>query len=464
MVSYKKLGKDMLFMTIGTFGSRLLSFIFVPFYTAVLTTEEYGTADLISTTVTLMLPFFTLIIFEGMMRFSLEKDIDQGAVWNIGMKIESIGVIVFLIISPIIKFTVLKEYYLFVVVYYLFVSLNRCISYFVRGLNKIKIFAFAGTLQTGILVVSNLILLLLLDAGIEGYLISQIFAAAVATLFMFFTAKLYKFRFDIIHVDRKLQRDMLRYSVPMIPNSVSWWIVNASDRYILTAFAGIAVNGIYAVAYKIPTVISTLMSIFGNAWKLSAVEEFGTEKSKRFYEDIFSKLTALMVLTVSFLLVMNKPLARILFSKEFYQAWQIVPFLLIAAVMHAYSEFYGSIYTSSYKTKFLVYSTIAGSAANIALNLLLIPRFEAIGAAIATVIGYFVIWISRVVNSRKILKIQINWKRDALAYMLIAVQIIVTNNEFRFELIISGIVFLLEIIVMRKELRGLISLLRKRRI
>lgn len=98
------------------------------------------------------------------------------------------------------------------------------------------------------------------------------------------------------------------------------------------------------------------------------------------------------------------------------------------------------------------------------LNLLLIPRFEAIGAAIATVIGYFVIWISRVVNSRKILKIQINWKRDALAYMLIAAQIIVANNEFRFELIISGIVFLLEIIVMRKELRGLISLLRKRRI
>lgn len=463
MASYKKLGKDMLFMTIGTFGSRLLSFIFVPFYTSVLTTEEYGLADLITTTVTLMLPFFTLIIFEAMMRFALEKDIDRAAVWNIGIKIECIGVIVFLIVSPVFNLTILKEYYLFIVAYYVITSLNRCVSYFVRGLNKVKIFSAAGTIQTGVLVGANLFFLLWLKAGIEGYLISQILAAIVATLFMFWAAKLYSFRFDVIHVDKKLQRDMLRYAIPMIPNSVSWWIANASDRYILTAFSGAAVNGIYSVAYKIPTIISTLMSIFGNAWKLSAVEEFGTEKSKEFFEDIFSKLTALMLLTVSVLLVINKPLAHILFAKEFYQAWQTVPLLLIAAVMHAYSEFFGSIYTSSYKTKFLVYSTAMGSVVNIVLNLLLIPNYGAMGAAVATVIGYFVIWISRVLNSRKIMKIRINLKRDIKVYGLIIIQIIVACNQFKFELIISGVIFLLILFLMRNELKGLISLLMKKK-
>lgn len=462
MASYKKLGKDMYFMTIGTFGSRLLSFVFVPFYTAVLTTEEYGTADLITTTVTLMLPFFTLIIFEAMMRFALEKEIDQGAIWNIGMKIEGIGILIFLIISPVFNFTILKEYYIFIVANYVITSLNRCVSYFVRGLNKIKIFAFAGTLQTGILVGANLVFLLILDAGIEGYLLSQILAAVVATLFMFVAAKLYRFRFDIIHVDKRLQREMLRYSIPMIPNSVSWWIANASDRYILTAFSGAAANGIYSVAYKIPTIISTLMSIFGNAWKLSAVEEFGTEKSQKFFEDIFSKLTALMLLTVSVLLVINKPLARILFSKEFYQAWQTVPLLLIAAAMHAYAEFYGSIYTSSYKTNFLVYSTVAGSFINIVLNLLLIPKLEAMGAAIATAIGYFIIWISRVFNSRKIMKLHINWKRDSIAYMLMIVQIFIACNQFKFELITSGIIFLMILFLMRTELAGLMSIMLKK--
>ena len=124
------------------------------------------------------------------MRFALEKDIDQGAVWNIGMKIEIIGIIVFLMISPVIKFTILREYYLFIIAYYIIVSLNRCVFYiFVRGINKVKIFAFAGTLQTGVLVGSNLFLLLLLDAGIEGYLISRQSAAFIATLFMFFAGK-----------------------------------------------------------------------------------------------------------------------------------------------------------------------------------------------------------------------------------------------------------------------------------
>ena len=463
MASYKKLGKDMLFMTIGTFGSRLLSFIFVPFYTSVLTTEEYGLADLITTTVTLMLPFFTLIIFEAMMRFALEKGIDQSAVWNVGMKVECIGIFIFLIISPVFKFTILGDYYFFIVVYYVFTSLNRCVSYFVRGLNKVKIFSAAGTIQTAVLVGSNLFFLLWLKIGIEGYLISQILAAAVATLFMLVAAKIYKFRFDIFHVDNKLQRDMLRYAIPMIPNSVAWWIVNASDRYILTAFSGAAVNGIYSVAYKIPTIISTLMSIFGNAWKLSAVEEFGTEKSRNFFEDIFSKLTALMLMTVSFLLVINKPLAHILFAKEFYQAWQTVPLLLIASVMHAYSEFFGSIYTSSYKTKFLVYSTAIGSVANIVLNFLLIPKFAAMGAAFATVIGYSVIWISRVINSRKIMKIHINLKRDIPAYGLVIIQIIIACHQFRIEIIMSAVLFLMMLFLMRNELSGLISLLTRRK-
>lgn len=464
MASYKKLGKDILFMTIGTFGSRLLSLIFVPFYTAVLTTEEYGIADLITTTVTLMLPFFTLIIFEAMMRFALEKEVDKVAVWNVGMKVECIGVVIFLILSPIFKLTILTDYYIFIVAYYVITSFNRCVSYFVRGLNKVKIFSIAGMIQSSVLVGFNLFFLLWLKTGIEGYLISQILAAIVATLFMIVSAKVYQFGFDIVHVNKELQRKMLRYALPMMPNSVCWWIANASDRYILTAFAGMSANGILSVAYKIPTIISTLMSIFGNAWKLSAVEEFGTEKSKRFFEDVFSKLTALMVLAMSALLVTNKPLARMLFSKDFYQAWRLVPILLIAAVMHAYAEFFGSIYTSSYKTKFLVYSTAIGSVVNIGLNFLLIPKFHGMGAAVATAIGYLVIWISRVCNSRKIMKLKINLKRDIISYGLILIQIIVSCNSFKYEFAVSGVLFVLLLFMMRKELNGLIAFMTKKKL
>lgn len=464
MANYKKLGKDVLLMMIGSFGSRVISFIFVPFYTAVLTTDEYGIADLITTTVTLLLPFFTLTIFESMMRFPLSKEHDPQKVWQVGCKVEILGFLIFLIMSPFIFLTVLKDYYIFVVAYYFAISLNQCVSYFVRGTNKVKVFALAGTMQTGFIVTFSLLFLLVFKIGIAGYLLAQIVGSIFATSYMIFAAKIYKYGFHIRGVDKQLQKEMLGYSVPMTPNSVCWWIANASDRYILTAFVGTAATGIYSVAYKIPTIIAALTSIFGNAWKLSAVEDFGSEKSRNFFSDIFSKFTVLMTLSASFLMVINKPLAKILFSKDFYQAWQCVPILLMASVMHAYSEFFGSIYTSAYKTKFLVVSTSIGSVLNIILNFILIPTYHGIGAAIATLIGYSVIWLVRVIHSRKIMKIDYHIVRDVACYVLAGIQVFVACNSFKYEYYISGTIFIVILILMHGEIKGLVQMIFKKRL
>ena len=100
MVGYKKFGKDALLMTIGSFGSKLLTFIFVPFYTAILTTDEYGIADLISTTTTLLFPFFSFVICEAMMRFALDKGNDSKEVYTIGIRITFAGILLFFCLSP----------------------------------------------------------------------------------------------------------------------------------------------------------------------------------------------------------------------------------------------------------------------------------------------------------------------------------------------------------------------------
>lgn len=462
MANYKKLGKDVLLMTIGSFGSRVISFVFVPFYTAVLTTEEYGISDLVTTTATLLLPLFTLTVFESMMRFALDKGYDPQKIWQVGCKVEVIGILVFLVLSPIILLTVLKDYYIFVIAYYLMMSINRCVSYFVRGINKVKVFAISGTLQTAMIVGLSILFLLVFKIGIVGYLLAHIFASFIASGYMLIAAKVYKYGFKIKGVDKQLQKEMLAYSVPMMPNSVCWWIANASDRYILTAFVGTAATGIYSIAYKIPTIVSALTSIFGNAWKLSAVDDFGSEKSKNFFSDIFSKMTVLMVLAASFLMVINKPLASILFSKDFYQAWRCVPILLMASVMHAYSEFLGSIYTSAYKTKFLVFSTAVGSIVNIVLNLILIPVYHGMGAAIATLIGYAVIWLTRVFHSRSIMKIEYHLIRDIFCYILIGVQIFIACNSFSNEYIISGALFASIFVLMHKEVKSLFCMIFKR--
>ena len=461
MANYRKLGKNVLIMTIGSFGSRVISFVFVPFYTAVLTTAEYGVTDLITTTATLLLPLFTLTVFESMMRFPLDQKHDPAQVWQVGCRVEAVGLLAFLALSPLVLLTILREYYGFVVAYYVAMSVNRCVSYYVRGVNKVTVYAVAGTLHTLFIVLLSLLFLLVVKIGIVGYLLAHVIASLLSTGYMFLAAKLYRLPLRGA-ANRQLRGEMLRYSIPLIPNSVCWWIANVSDRYILTAFADTSATGVYSVAYKIPTVISALTSIFGNAWKLSAVEDFGSEKSREFFSDVFSKLAALMVLAASFLLVVNKPLARVLFQKDFYAAWQFVPILLLASVMHAYAEFFGSIYTSSYRTRFLVISTAVGSGVNILLNFLLIPRYQGFGAAVATLIGYAVIWLTRVVHSRRILILRYHVVRDALCYALVIGQAFIACRSYPHEYLLSGAIFVLLLALMHRELLGLARMLGRR--
>lgn len=452
MANYKKLGKDVGLMTIGSFGSKILTFLFVPFYTAVLTTEEYGISDLITTTITLVFPFFSVIICEALMRFALDNENDKEKIWECGMVVWLIGSLAFIVFSPLLLLIKpLKQYYGLVVLYYIIYSFHYNLSYYVRGINKVKLYALTGTFQSLCIILLNLLFLLYFKIGLLGYILSQIIACLLASLVMFFRGGIYKIKINPFKTDKELLRRMLSYSFPMMPNSVSWWVANSSDRYILTAFSGVAATGIYSIAYKIPTILTTLSQIFVSAWRLSAVEKFGSKDSIKFYEDVYGKLTALLVCACSGLMLLNKPLASVLYQKDFYIAWQCVPCLLLASVFHAYADFMGTIYTSAYKTKFLFISTCVGAVTNIVLNYVLIPSLGGIGAAFATMVSYFVTWIIRVINSRKIIELKYKLKRDALCYVIVLTQMSIATFEVPYEFFIHLTLTLAIFVILRKE-------------
>lgn len=459
MASYKNFGKDALLMTIGSFGSKLLTFLFVPFYTAILTTEEYGVADLISTTTALLFPFFSLIICEAMMRFALDKENNPRDVYAYGIKVTLVGTIAFLILSPVIFFTTLKEFYLFVVLYYITSSFHHAVSYFVRGIGKTKIFALGGIFQTFIIVVTAILFLITFKMGIEGYLLSHVLGSVASILYMVIAAKIYKYGLKLSVSDENIKKKMLTYSVPMIPNSASWWLADASSKFFLTAFAGASATGLFSVANKIPHIMTTMTGIFGRAWKVNCVDDFGSEESKRFFSDAYSKLTSMIIIIVSCMLVINKPLAGIMFSKDFYQAWRFVPLLLFSTAMHAYAEFYGSLYTASYKTRFLVVSTGTGAVINVVLNLILVPRLSIMGAAISVACAQMSIFLSRMIHSRRIMKITIHWKRDAACYMLLLLQIFAAIQSYSLEYVYSMLCLFGIGILMRNELKQIVTVI-----
>jgi O-antigen/teichoic acid export membrane protein len=464
MANYRKLGINMLSLTIGNFASKLLSFLFVPFYTAVLSTSEYGTADIVTTTVTLLFPFFSLIICESMMRFALDKSENNEDVYRVGIVVWSAGLIVLLIMSPLLLlFKSLKDYWILVLLYYVAYSLSQNVGYYSRGVEKAVLYTISGIVATAVTIGLNLLFLLCFKIGVVGYLLSSIIANFLSALVMVLGGGFFKYKISPGRIDKNLAKRMLRYSIPMIPNSASWWVSNSSDKYILLAFAGVAANGIYSVAYKIPTIITIVTSIFATAWRISAVDNFGSKESKKFYSDVYGMYVSLTVIIASALMVVNKPLSSFMYQKEFFQAWQFVPILLIASVIHAYCEFFGTLYTSSMQTKMLFYSTIIGAMTNVILNFALIPSFAAFGAAIATLISYMVVWLVRMIHSSKIMKLEYNFFDDILAFTMIAIQVVISSINLKNEIIISAIIFLSIVFIRRKNLLKLSNIILRRK-
>ena len=449
MNEYRNLFKNVIAMFIGNFASKILIFLMLPLYTAILTTEEYGLADLIFTTTNLLFPLFTCLATEYVMRFALDKEEDKSRVFSSAILL-TIGGFILLLMSYSLLRNIVKIGNLWGLFFLYYISMTLCniISQFVKGLEKIKIYSASGVLNTFLIAICNLIFLLYFKWGITGYILSYIVGSIITSLFLWIAAKLNLYFRLLGKDDWKNIKEYIKFSFPMIPNSISWWVNNSLDKYILTLFWGVSITGIYAAGYKIPSFLTIISSIFLSAWQVSAAKDFGTEETRLFYSNVYKNYLSLVVTVGGLIILMSRMLSSVLFSKEFFEAWKFAPILVFAFVFQTMAGFLGTVYTSSKKTSMLFVSTTVGALVNAALNLLLIPYFSNLGAAIATLISYIIVWGIRLAHScTKIIQIDINLKKESISYILLGVIVWFTiKNNY----IISGSIFVILLIINRE--------------
>ena len=457
-----KLIKNSALMFIGQFASKVLVFFLVPFYTSVLSTEEYGISDLLVTTTNLAYPFFTLMISTAILRFCLDKAGDPYEIFSAGLWIDLTGSIFVMVISFAVFPLIMEQKYLpYFLIYYLVYAINALLLNFLRGVNDVKAYSMSGVLHTALLISLNLLLLLVFKLGIIGYLLSMIISLGIVDSILLIRTKIVKRIISPWSIDKSLLTGMIRYCIPLIPNQMSWWINNSSDRYIMNIYRTTSELGIYSASYKIPAIISTTMTIFNGAWEISAVDDFGSEKSRRFFSETYEQYLHLLVVISTFVLFCLHPIAVLLLRKDFYSAWVFVPALLYATLFHGLSGFIGTIFTTAKKTKIIFLTTILGAISNIVLNFCLIPSYGAQGAAIATAIGYIVTFVSRVILSKKIMVLIFNYKRDLLVLVLLLAACIFTCINTIASLCICVTILLIEIKFVYKLLSTLFGIVRK---
>ena len=403
---YGTLLMNTLLFGLSTFSSKFLGLIMMKFYTAHMTPAETGVADLIATTANLLTPIAALGITDSIVRFGLDKETDKKDVLSTGLTVLTCGFSVLLLCFPLVRlYENTGSYTWLIYLYVLAACLKAIISQFVRSQGHVKLFAIDGILSTLYVVGLNILALGVFDFGVTGYILSTVLADFISSITLFIICKLW--RFVKFKVDKKVLKAMIIYSLPMIPNTICWQITNTSDRYMVTYFCGVEVNGIFAVACRIPSVITAVSVIFNRAWQMSAFKDEAREVKIDFYSTVFKLYQTAIFAAMGGIILLVQPLTRLLVTGEaYFTSWQYAPFLIVAVGFSCFSTFLGTIYMDSKKNLMAMVTTMAGAGVNVILNLILIPIFGPNGGAFATFFSYFTMVVLRLINTRKMLPLR----------------------------------------------------------
>lgn len=422
---YSALLKNMGILTIGNFGSKILSYFLVPIYTLYLTTSEYGLFDLIQSSINLLIPILTINMSAVILRFSLDENADFKSIFSIAIKISLIGILFISIIlfvnSKIELFTPLKGLSIFFILLYIFSLFAQLLTAFAKGIGDLYGMTISSIVFSISLFLFTVAFLSFFSMGLIGYLLANIISNIIVSCYLVIRIQAWKY-ISFNDTSNKLQVEMLAYGGPLIMTTIGWWINNISDRFIVTALCGLSINGIYSVAYKLPTILSIFQNIFNQAWQLSTVDVYDKKDSNGFFRDIYLIYNTFMVLLCSILISSCRLLAIFLFSKNFYNAWIYVPFLLISVVFGSLIGVMDGIYQAVKDSRIQSVSVLIGAIFNIVCNVIFIKIFGSIGAALSTMIAYFITWVISWLYLKRYIELRINTSRHLFSYLLLFIQ------------------------------------------
>ena len=462
MDKYKRLVSNTLIFAVGTFSSKVLVFLLMPLYTRVLSTEEYGITNTIVDMGNLLIPLITLGIVNAIIRFGLEKNIRKSDVFSTGFFMILLGGVTLFclqpvlvpILSPLMQLMEMSSEHvsqnLLLLVVFSFTSAMRSLCHqFVRARGMVRLYAVNGILSTALTILFNIIYLVVLRWGVVGYVLAIITADFLSTCFLFFCADLQKFlRFR--GMDLGVSRSMLWYALPLIPNTIFWWIINLSDRLMIAAFMGQSYNGLYVAAYKIPNVIILLAGIFSDAWQMSAFTEM--QGRNKFFTKVFNTYSSLLFMAASGVILFCRVMIRILVSDAYYECWKYVPILVVTTTFTCMVDFMGSIYMTEKKSLRSMVTTAIGAGANIFLNLQLIPTYGVNGAAMASLASYFLVFFIRVLDTRKYVQIRFRWLQLCVNFILVMGECYLMIKEVPLWILWCSLITIVMLLLNMKEL------------
>lgn len=436
----RNLALNSVVFALNAIATKLISFILLPLYTAHLTAAEFGLTDMSLTVISLVFPLATLSLVEAAVRYMISdrRDADEYAVISFSFVLISILLVV--IASPLLDLPAFGGLGKYKSLFFLAYASSAFLSYFgevARGAGEIKIIPICATLSSLTTLGITLYSINSGEYGIEDYFISvsmgPVLASAVYLMFGGFLKKLkagyVKLVKDLSH-GRSMLCQMLRYSLPLVPNSLFWWMGTSISRFFITGILGISATGLYAAAGKIPNLLNALYSVFLQAWQLSVFEENDEKAKCDFFESVFAVLQAVMLIGCSLMALAAPALAYVLIKGEAYKAWPLIGVMLISAVGNIFSSFYGTVFTSTMNTSCIMTTTAKGSLCCVVLTPILTTSLGLSGACIASALTQILVLVSRMRRARMLVPFDQRLRYLIPSMLLLAIQASVMIIDF----------------------------------
>ena len=405
----KQLAKNTIIIFFGKVCTQLISFFLLPLYTAYLATSEYGLVDLIQTYVTLLVPIITLELEMSIFRYLIDSrssDKETKKLISNNFYVLLISLSVFSLLYILITCFVTIPFRWIVLIDIIVCVLSGNFLQVARGFGKTVDFSISCILTGITTVVSNIILICFCHMQAEGMIISMALANFVCSLYLFLRLKLYSM-IDFKLVDHKLLKEMYKYSIPLIPNGISWWVVNVSDRTIIAWILGAGANGLYAISNKFPTIISSLTGVFNLSWSESAALHINAKDRDEFFSDIFNTIMKLFIAMGVGMIACMPFIFPILINSKYNDAYNYIPYLVLGSVFNVAICLYSQVYLAKKLSKQVASTAILGAIINIAINMVFIKYIGLYAAAISTAISYFVMMLYRHIDLKKYVNIKL---------------------------------------------------------
>lgn len=402
----------------GVYGRQIIIYLTLPLLTTLMTQQEYGAVSIITSFYTVIntltnvgLPSATFRIYNDREE-SAQKRVTLGSSQILFFALAaSTAVLIILFAQPVSRILLGNIQYARVIQIVALLLVFDTMNSFGNILLRLQVRPLAASIQSIIFILTQMGTAILFigyfKLGVTGYWMGYLLGAVVGMSLMIWLNR----EFVVFEVSRKQIRELLSYGIPLIPAAFSLNLLQLADNYMIRTYFNLEQVAIFAVGYKIGSIVNLVIGPFKLAWPNFAFTTMNKANAEKTYRDIFTFVFSGSLFVALAVYTMRDILIAILAPETYQTASQVVLWIALSMVAYGLYPITSLGPKIKKKTHQLIWVTVFATLLNILLNLILIPTMGINGVSGATFISFLCLVVFSYLVSQRLYRIPLDWMR-----------------------------------------------------